>query len=243
MVNSSDAAIELKDVRVRRGAVDVVTGVTATIERGELVGLLGPSGSGKTTLMRAVMGTQGAVRGTVRVLGSVAGSPELRHRIGYMAQTPSVYDDLTIRQNVKYFRTMLGAATGDVERVLSATDLTEFADRRTASLSGGQRSRVSLAIALLGSPDLLVLDEPTVGLDPVLRTELWGLCARLTAGGTCILVSTHVMDEAVRCDRLLLMRNGDVIADGSPAGLLEQTSSSDMEAAFLAIVARRAEVR
>jgi ABC-2 type transport system ATP-binding protein len=243
VVNYSDPAIELADVRVRRGADDVVTGVSATVPRGQLVGLLGPSGSGKTTLMRAVMGTQGAVRGTIRVLGQPAGSADLRHRIGYMAQGAAVYDDLTIRQNVRYFRTMLGAPASDVDRVLDETDLTQFADRRTASLSGGQLSRVSLAIALLGKPELLVLDEPTVGLDPVLRTELWGLFARLTEDGTCILVSTHVMDEAVRCDRLLLMREGAVIADGTPTGLLEQTSTPDMEAAFLAIVARRAEAR
>jgi ABC-2 type transport system ATP-binding protein len=243
VVNYSDAAIELQDVRVRRGAGDVVTGVTATVPRGQLVGLLGPSGSGKTTLMRAIMGTQAAVRGTVRVLGRPAGSPDLRHRIGYMAQGAAVYDDLTIRQNVRYFRTMLGAPAADIERVIAATDLTDFADRRVASLSGGQLSRVSLAIALLGTPELLVLDEPTVGLDPVLRTELWALFARLTEDGTCILVSTHVMDEAARCDRLLLMRDGDVIADGTPAGLLEQTSTPDIEAAFLAIVARGAEAR
>jgi ABC-2 type transport system ATP-binding protein len=228
-MNYSDVAIELEDVRVRRGAGDVVTGVTATVPRGQLVGLLGPSGSGKTTLMRAIMGTQAEMRGTVRVLGEPAGSPDLRHRIGYMAQGAAVYDDLTIRQNVRYFRTMLGAPASDVDRVIEATDLAGFADRRTESLSG--------------SPELLVLDEPTVGLDPVLRTELWALFARLTEDGTCILVSTHVMDEATRCDRLLLMRDGDVIADGTPPGLLEQTSTADIEAAFLAIVARRAEVR
>jgi len=193
--------------------------------------------------MRAIMGTQASVRGSIRVLGLPAGDPDLRHRIGYMAQESAVYDDLTIRQNIRYFRTMLGAPTADVDRVLEATDLTQFADRRTESLSGGQRSRVSLAIALLGSPELLVLDEPTVGLDPVLRTELWGLFARLTEDGTCILVSTHVMDEAARCDRLLLMRDGAVIADGTPSGLLEQTSAPDIESAFLAIVARRAEAR
>jgi ABC-2 type transport system ATP-binding protein len=240
VVNYSDAAIELSDVRVRRGAGDVVTGVTATVPRGQLVGLLGPSGSGKTTLMRAILGTQAAVRGRIRVLGQPAGSPDLRHRIGYMAQGAAVYDDLTIRQNVRYFRTMLGAPTADVDRVIAETDLTGFADRRAGSLSGGQLSRVSLAIALLGRPELLVLDEPTVGLDPVLRTELWGLFGRLRKDGTCILVSTHVMDEAARCDRLLLMRAGEVIADGTPAGLLEQTGTQDIEAAFLAIVADRA---
>ena len=241
MVNYPEAAIELADVRVRRGAGDVVTGVTAAIPRGQLVGLLGPSGSGKTTLMRAIMGTQAAVRGGIRVLGQPAGSADLRHRIGYMAQGAAVYDDLTIRQNVRYFRTMLGAPASDVARVIEQTDLTDIADRRTESLSGGQRSRVSLAIALLGEPELLVLDEPTVGLDPVLRADLWGLFSRLTEDGTCILVSTHVMDEAARCDRLLLMRDGAVIADGTPSGLLEQTSAPDIESAFLAIVASRAE--
>jgi ABC-2 type transport system ATP-binding protein len=242
-MNYSDPAIELTDVRVRRGAGDVVTGVTATVPRGQLIGLLGPSGSGKTTLMRAIMGTQGSVHGSVRVLGHPAGSPGLRHRIGYMAQGAAVYDDLTIRQNVRYFRTMLGAPASDVDRVIEETDLTQFVDRRVSSLSGGQLSRVSLAIALLGKPELLVLDEPTVGLDPVLRTELWALFAKLRADGTCIMVSTHVMDEAARCDRLLLMRAGDVIADATPAALLEETSRDDLEAAFLAIIADRADAR
>lgn len=226
-------------LRTRRGSADVLHGLSLSIPRGLVVGLIGPSGSGKTTLMRAIVGVQIVRAGTVTVLGRPAGTAELRRRVAYVTQDASVYDDLTVGQNLQYFRAVLGAGREDVSRALDATDLHEQARQLVGSLSGGQRSRVSLAVALLGSPELLILDEPTVGLDPVLRRELWALFHRLAAAGTSLLVSSHVMDEAARCDRLLLMRDGDILADDTPAGLLAATGTADIEAAFLALVGRR----
>jgi ABC-2 type transport system ATP-binding protein len=231
-------AIAIEGLRVRRGRTDVLHGLDLRIPRGQVVGLLGPSGCGKTTLMRAVVGVQKVKSGTVTVLGQPAGTAALRHRVGYVTQAASVYDDLTIRQNLDYFRRVLGAGRADVDRAITATDLDEHSGRLVSTLSGGQRSRVSLAAALLGSPDLLVLDEPTVGLDPLLRVELWALFHRLAEAGTSLLVSSHVMDEASRCDRLILMREGAVLADATPAELLAETGAVDAEGAFLALLRR-----
>lgn len=231
-------AIAIEGLRVRRGRTDVLHGLDLRIPRGQVVGLLGPSGCGKTTLMRAVVGVQKVKSGTVTVLGQPAGTAALRHRVGYVTQAASVYDDLTIRQNLDYFRRVLGAGRADVDRAITATDLDEHAGRLVSTLSGGQLSRVSLAAALLGSPDLLVLDEPTVGLDPLLRVELWALFHRLAEAGTSLLVSSHVMDEASRCDRLILMREGAVLADATPAELLAETGAVDAEGAFLALLRR-----
>jgi ABC-2 type transport system ATP-binding protein len=231
-------AVVVSHLRVRRGGHPVLHELNLTIPSGGVVGLLGPSGCGKSTLMRAIVGVQVVRSGTVTVLGRPAGSAALRSRVGYVTQAPSVYDDLTVRQNLQYFRAVLGAPRADVDRVITQTDLTSKAGAMVGSLSGGQLSRVSLACALLGSPDLLVLDEPTVGLDPVLRVELWALFHRLAADGMSLLVSSHVMDEASRCDRLLLMREGLILADDTPAGLLAETGTSTTEAAFLALIAR-----
>ena len=238
MVNTSAPAVDVTDLHVRRGRHPVLHGLTISVPRGVVVGLLGPSGCGKITLLRSIVGVQVVQSGTVTVLGLPAGSAPLRRRVGYMTQDASVYDDLTVRQNLHYFRAVLGAPRRDVDRVLARTDLTAQAGQLVGSLSGGQRSRVSLAGALLGSPDLLVLDEPTVGLDPVLRVELWTLFHQLAAVGTSLLVSSHVMDEASRCDRLLLLRDGEILADDTPAGLLAATGTSDTEGAFLALIAQ-----
>lgn len=229
-------AVVVDDLTVRRGDNLAVDAVSFTVRSGEVTGLLGPSGSGKTTLMRAVVGVQVLTVGGVQVLGEPAGSPALRTRVGYVTQAPSVYDDLSVAENVAFFARVLGVDVAEVDRVLRAVELDDRTADRVARLSGGQRSRVSLAVALLGSPELLVLDEPTVGLDPVLRRDLWALFHRLAAEGAAVLVSSHVMDEAERCDRLLLMRAGRVIADDSPAGLLERTGARDVEHAFLALV-------
>jgi len=231
-----DPAVSVENLHVRRGKHRVIHGLSLDVPRGQVVGLLGPSGSGKSTLMRAIVGVQVVRSGAVTVLGVPAGSAALRHRVGYVTQDASVYEDLTVRQNLRYFRAVLGAPRSDVDRVIALTDLGAQAGQLVGSLSGGQRSRVSLAGALLGSPDLLVLDEPTVGLDPVLRVELWSLFHRLAAGGTSLLVSSHVMDEANRCDRLLLMRDGAILADDTPAGLLTSTATTDMEQAFLSVI-------
>lgn len=232
-------AVRARGLRVVRGGrkgVVIIDGMDLDVPAGQLVGLLGPSGSGKTTLMRAVVGGQANVTGTLEVLGLPAGDPGLRHRVGYVTQAPSVYGDLTITENLRYFARLIAAAEADVARVLAEVDLTAIADRRVSVLSGGERSRVSLAAALLGRPELLVLDEPTVGLDPVLRRDLWALFRGLAERGTSLLVSSHVMDEATRCDRLVLMRQGRVLADATLPELLERTGAPDADGAFLALV-------
>ncbi|WP_298455658.1 ABC transporter ATP-binding protein [uncultured Cellulomonas sp.] len=236
MAGSTGAIVEVRGLRVVRGGAEVLPGMDLSVPAGAVVGLLGPSGSGKTTLLRAVVGLQVVTAGTVRVLGRPAGDAELRRRIGYMAQSPSVYPDLTVRENLGYFAALLGVGAEEVERVLAAVDLTRLGGRRVGVLSGGERSRVSLAVALLGSPDLLVLDEPTVGLDPVLRRDLWGLFARLAGAGSTLLVSSHVMEEAERCDRLLLLREGRLLADATLPDLLARTGAPDAERAFLTLV-------
>ena len=233
MMNS---AVEVRDLVVVRGGTRAVDAVSWTAVAGEVTGLLGPSGCGKTSLLRAVVGVQVVESGSVTVLGRPAGSPELRDRIGYVTQAPSVYDDLTVRENVRFFAQVLGVPPREVDAAIDAVDLGEQADQTVGSLSGGQRSRAGLAVALLGRPALLVLDEPTVGLDPVLRRDLWGLFHRLAADGAAVVVSSHVMDEAERCDRLLLMRDGRIIADDTPAELLRRTGAEDVEKAFLHLV-------
>ncbi|MFJ3667493.1 ABC transporter ATP-binding protein [Streptomyces sp. NPDC090106] len=237
-------AVHAENLTVARGPRTVLRGIGFTVPRGQVTGLLGPSGCGKSTLMRAIVGTQAKVTGTLDVLGHPAGHPALRARIGYVTQAPSVYDDLTVRQNLAYFAAILapGRAAADrrhtdVTRVIADVDLTSHADSLAGNLSGGQRNRVSLAVALLGAPELLVLDEPTVGLDPVLRRDLWRLFHDIAAErGATLLISSHVMDEAERCHRLLLMREGEILADDTPDALRTRTASETVEAAFLHLV-------
>jgi ABC-2 type transport system ATP-binding protein len=237
MVNN---AVEVRDLVVVRGGRGVLDNLTFTIGSGGVTGLLGPSGCGKSTLMRSLVGVQQLASGSVRVFGEEAGGKALRHRIGYLTQAPSVYDDLTVTENLRFFAKVLGVGRDDVDRSIDAVDLRSHADQVVGRLSGGQSSRASLAVALLGHPDLLVLDEPTVGLDPVLRRDLWALFHRIADSGAAVFVSSHVMDEAERCDRLLLMREGRIIADGTPGEIREKTGSDDIEAAFLSIVAEDA---
>jgi len=237
MMNKSDA-VRIRDLRVRRGSTEVFRGLDVDIARGAITGLLGPSGCGKTTLLRSIVGVQKVASGTVTVLGLPAGSAELRRRVAYDTQASSVYGDLTVRQNLRAFGRLIGAPASDADRVLEAVGLRPQADQLVSSLSGGQGNRVSLAVAMLGAPELLVLDEPTVGLDPLLRAELWQLFRDLADAGATLLVSSHVMDEALRCDRLLLMRAGGIIADTTPAGLLADTGEADPDAAFLALIRR-----
>ena len=236
MMNDQTPAILVEGLRVIRGSREVLPGLSLSVPRGQVVGLLGPSGGGKTTLLRSIVGVQVIAGGMVTVLGEPAGSPGLRSRVGYLTQELSVYADLTVRANLTYFAALAGAPREAVERTIAAVDLTTDADSLVDRLSGGQRSRVSLGAALVGSPELLVLDEPTVGLDPVLRRDLWALFHRLAAGGTTLLVSSHVMDEATRCDRLLLLREGRLLADDTPAGLLARTGAPDAERAFLTLI-------
>ncbi|MFF0392069.1 ABC transporter ATP-binding protein [Kitasatospora sp. NPDC004615] len=241
MMNSAagpadDPAIRITGLVVRRGGTTVLPGLDLDVPRGTVTGLLGPSGCGKTTLLRAVVGVQRTDAGTVTVLGRPAGSAALRDRVGYVTQAPSVYGDLTVDENLDYFAAILGAPRTDPDRVIELVGLDAHRRTPVARLSGGQRARVSLAAALLGHPELLVLDEPTVGLDPVLRHDLWQLFATLARGGATLLVSSHVMDEATRCDRLLLMRDGRLLAHDTPAALLAATGAADVESAFLTLV-------
>ena len=210
--------------------------ISAEIAGGRVVALLGPSGCGKSTLMRAIVGVQRVRSGTIEVLGEPAGSPALRRRVGYMTQAPSVYGDLTARENLRFFARVLGVGFERVEAVVEQVRLGDDAGRRVDALSGGQRARVSLAAALLGDPEVLVLDEPTVGLDPLLREELWGGFHALAAEGRTLLVSSHVMDEAAQSDELLLMREGRFVARGTHDELLARTGTSDMGAAFVALI-------
>jgi ABC-2 type transport system ATP-binding protein len=235
---NSEPAIATAGLRVHRGKSEVLHDLGLRVPRGQVVGLLGPSGSGKSTLMRSIVGAQRIAGGTVTVLGLPAGSPALRRRIGYVTQSPSVYEDLTVAQNLQYFGRVIGAPRSDIDRVVQEVDLAPQVKQLVGNLSGGQLSRVSLAVALLGSPELLVLDEPTVGLDPVLRRDLWTLFASLAARGVSLLVSSHVMDEATRCDRILLLHDGDVLADETPAELLAQTKTKDADDAFLTLIAQ-----
>ncbi len=229
-------AVEAHGLTVVRGKREVLHGLDFSIRAGDVTGLLGPSGCGKSTLMRALVGVQAGVTGRVTVLGEPAGSKALRDRIGYQTQAASVYDDLSVAENLRFFAKVLGVGKEEVARSMEAVDLGDHADQVVGNLSGGQRSRASLAVALLKQPDLLVLDEPTVGLDPVLREDLWALFHRIARAGSAVLVSSHVMDEAERCDRLLLMRDGVFIADGTPAEIKEKAGVDDVEQAFLRIV-------
>jgi ABC-2 type transport system ATP-binding protein len=233
----TDVAVRAVDLRVVRGKNLVLDDLGFEVKAGAITGLLGPSGCGKTTLLRAIIGSQRITSGSLEVLGATAGEPSLRTVVGYASQQASVYLDLTVAQNVAYFATAVRAPSEDVDRVIDEVDLRPFAGRLAGQLSGGQRSRVSLAVALLGRPRLLVLDEPTVGLDPVLREDLWALFGRLVDNGMTLIVSSHVMDEAQRCDDILLMRDGRLLARGAPGELMEQTHTHDMDAAFLALVA------
>jgi ABC-2 type transport system ATP-binding protein len=227
------AAVEIADLCVRRGGREVLPGISLTIPSGRVSGLLGPSGSGKTTLMRAIVGVQIVDSGRVLVLGDPAGTEKQRRRVAYVTQAPSIYADLTVRENLRYFARILDVANERVLEVARTVDLERYLDTSTGSLSGGERARASLAVALLGEPQVLVLDEPTVGLDPLLRRHLWGTFHELADAGATLLVSSHVMDEAERCDHLILMRDGRVIASDAPDAIRAQADTDDLEEAFI----------
>jgi ABC-2 type transport system ATP-binding protein len=234
-MTNSDASIRIRELRVRRGGRVVLPGISLDIRRGVVTGLLGPSGSGKSTLIRSIVGVQIVESGDVTVLGKPAGSPELRREIGYLTQAPSVYGDLTVRENLRYFASVLDTGEKQVDEAIHTVALGGHEHQVVGTLSGGELSRVSLATALLGRPELLVLDEPTVGLDPLLRRDLWNTFHRLAEEGRTLLVSTHVMDEAARSDDLVLLREGQLVATGSPDDLRHRTQADDLEDAFLAL--------
>jgi len=234
-----DPVVEVTDLVVDRGRRRVLHGISCTVGSGSVTGLLGPSGSGKSTLMRAVVGVQTVRSGQVRVFGQPAGAPQLRRTVGYLTQAPSVYADLTVRENARYFAALYGLPAADADRAVADVGLADAAGQLVADLSGGQRSRASLACALVGRPELVVLDEPTVGQDPVLRAELWARFHALAAAGTTLLVSSHVMDEAGRCDRLLLIRDGRLVADDTPAAVRAAAGTDDLDEAFLRLIRDR----
>lgn len=233
-----EPAIVVRGLRVVRGNAEALRGVSLEVARGSVTGLLGPSGSGKSTLMRAIVGVQLIDEGEISVLGQPAGTPVLRERVGYMTQAPAVYADLSVQENLRYFARVCGAPPDNVERTIETVDLGGHTDQVVATLSGGEQARVSLAVALLNDPEVLVLDEPTVGLDPVLRRDLWDTFHALAGSGVTMLVSSHVMDEADRCDRLILLRDGRVLAAETPAELRASTGADDLDRAFLQLVER-----
>jgi ABC-2 type transport system ATP-binding protein len=232
----AEAAIDIEKLRVIRGKRVALDNISVQIARGTITGLLGPSGCGKTTLMRTIVGTQVVDRGTVMVLGRPAGSADLRHRVGYVTQDPTIYNDLRIVDNVRYFAALYGTDSGAVDGAIATVGLDDHRTALCGNLSGGQRTRVSLACALVSHPELLVLDEPTVGLDPVLRVELWEQFHQLARRGTTLIVSSHVMDEADHCGDLLLMRDGHLLTHSTPAKLREDTGCQSLEQAFLSVI-------
>ncbi|MEU7633646.1 ABC transporter ATP-binding protein [Nocardia sp. NPDC049220] len=232
----SPPVVDVRNLRVVRGGRKVLHDVSLTIPRGSITGLLGPSGCGKTTLMRSIVGTQIVESGDVSALGLPAGSAALRHRIGYVTQAPSIYSDISVRENVAYFAALYGRDRDAVDDAVAAVGLGPHARQRGDELSGGQQTRASLACALVAQPELLILDEPTVGLDPVLRVDLWKQFRELASSGTTLLVSSHVMDEADHCDRLLLMREGRLLAQLSPDELRAETGEQNLETAFLTLI-------
>jgi ABC-2 type transport system ATP-binding protein len=243
----TEAAASASDLVVRRQGHVILDGLTFILPRGRVTGLLGPSGCGKTTLMRTLVGVQVIDAGQLTLLGLPAGDPRLRSRLGYSTQEHAVYSDLTLAENLRYFGTVLGLTRSRLAEAIAQTvatlDLSGLEGRLVGTFSGGQLARADLAVALLAQPDLLVLDEPTVGLDPVLRRDLWAMFHRLAASGTTLLVSSHVMDEAARCDHLLFMREGRFLAAASPAEMLAATGAADLESAFLALASRSQAVR
>ncbi|HEX6416743.1 MAG TPA: ABC transporter ATP-binding protein [Candidatus Saccharimonadales bacterium] len=239
---SKVGSVVAKDLSVEKSKKQILNAVSFSLQPGKLIGLIGPSGSGKTTLMRSIVGVQKLTSGSLEVLSRPSGSRQLRSRIGYVTQSPAIYDDLTVIQNLMYFKVLVNANKKKVEEVLRIVRLDEQKDQLASSLSGGQRARVSLAVALLGDPDILVLDEPTVGLDPLLRKELWDVFSSLAAKGKTVIVSSHVMDEAERCDELLLLRDGRLLWHGALDELLKTTKTSNIEAAFIVMIKKEEKV-
>ncbi|MDH3227290.1 MAG: ABC transporter ATP-binding protein [Thermoleophilia bacterium] len=239
MPASPKTAVAIRGLTVVRGGSVVLPDLSADVAAGSVTGLLGPSGSGKSTLMRAIVGVQRIASGTVEVLGLPAGDAAVRARVGYVTQAASVYDDLTVVENLRYFARVLSVPANEVDRAVTAVGLEHHEGRMVRTLSGGERGRVSLAAALLPRPEVLIMDEPTVGLDPVLRRQLWDTFHSLAGDGVALLVSSHVMEEAAECDTLLLMRDGHIIASEAPATLLARTGTAGVGEAFLALIGEK----
>ena len=233
------AVIAAEDLTIVRGETRALVRVNFAIQPGKITGLIGPSGSGKTTLMRTIIGAQKITSGRLDIFGMPAGSKRVRSRIGYVTQSPAVYDDLTARQNLRYFASILGLPRKEADKALRLVDMPVGKKQLVGSMSGGQRARISLAVALLGKPELLVLDEPTVGLDPVLRKHLWELFASLAAEGRTLLISSHVMDEAEQCPELLMLRDGKLLMHGTKKELFDRTRTNTVHDAFLVLAGEK----
>jgi ABC-2 type transport system ATP-binding protein len=236
-----ETAVKVNNLSVTLGkGFKALKNVSIELPAGKMIGVIGPSGAGKTTLIRSIVGRLRVASGDISVFGQSAGSPALRKQLSYMTQELSLYLDLTVRENLSYFVTMTGQprkqASEIINNVLEAVEMTDKAGSLVSRLSTGQKQRVSLAIALIGSPKLMVLDEPTVGLDPVLRDRLWKLFVRLADQGITLIITSHSMDEAERCDDLVLIRDGEVITHSSPSDLLKRTGTKTIEASFLKLV-------
>ena len=234
---SESFAVSIEDVSKSFGRFKALNGVTLRVRKGEIYGLLGPNGAGKTTLIRLICGLLQAQSGTVNVLGQRMPQVGVLRHIGYMTQQAALYPALSVEENVRFFAAINGAEDG----VKEAMELVQLYDRRSSvvqTLSGGMRQRCSLACALVHRPDLLLLDEPTVGVDPQLRVQFWESFRQMAAGGTTIIVSSHVMDEADRCQRLGLIQYGRLLAEGTPAEIRTMGGSQNLEEAFLALAGR-----
>lgn len=232
-------SVRLTNLKIIRGGKTIIPDLTLNIGHGVIAGILGPSGSGKTTIFRSIVGVQQITSGSISVLGRPAGEKSLRTKIGYFTQNASIYSDLTCLENLTYFARLLGESEISIEEMISLVDLSKNRKQLASSLSGGERARLALATALIGKPQLLILDEPTVGLDPVLRRDLWDLFHRLADQGKTLLISSHVMDEADRCDVLYLLREGKVLAGGSPENLKAEAGLTQMEDVFISLVEKR----
>lgn len=236
-------AIELSGINFRIGNKDIIRNINLEVPQGDSLGLIGPNGAGKTTLYRLLLGLAKVNSGSIKVQGHDMPDRRVLHKIGYMAQTESLYQDLTVEENLLFFGSLYGllgqAAKKRVDEVLKLVDMESLRKTRIEKLSGGMRRRTSLAVSIFHSPSLLLLDEPTVGVDPELRISLWNEFMRLNETGVTILVSTHHLDEANHCRRLVLLKEGMILACQSPDGLKQSTKSETVEEAFLKLARRQ----
>lgn len=233
-------AVDVDNVVKSFGTMRALDGVTLRVKTGEIYGLLGPNGAGKTTLIRAIVGLVAPESGTVTVLGSRMPNLDILGSVGYMTQAAALYPDITVEENLRFFAAISGA-DGNVDEVLRVVELEPRRNSVVATLSGGMRQRCSLACALVHRPRLLLLDEPTVGVDPQLRVQFWEHFRQMAAAGTTIVVSSHVMDEAERCQRLGLIRFGKLLAEGTPSEVRASAGTNNLEEAFLKLSGRTSE--